>query len=60
MDKASLRRQIREMKRAMTEEEIVSRSARLGELFAESEAYRNAKPFTVICPITRKSARSPC
>ena len=42
MDKKELRRAIRERKRAMTEEEIVSRSARLGELFAQSEAYRNA------------------
>ena len=43
MDKAALRRSIREQKRAMTEEEIVLRSARLGELFAASAAYRNAK-----------------
>ena len=43
MDKAALRRCIREQKRAMTEEEIVLRSARLGELFAASAAYRNAK-----------------
>ena len=42
MDKKELRRTIRDLKRAMTEEEIVSRSARLGELFAQSEAYRNA------------------
>ena len=42
MDKKELRRAIRERKRAMTEEEIASRSARLGELFAQSEAYRNA------------------
>ena len=42
MDKKELRRAIRERKRAMTEEEIVSRSARLGALFAQSEAYRNA------------------
>ena len=42
MDKTALRRKIREMKRAMTEEEIVSRSNRLGELFTASEAYKNA------------------
>ena len=42
MDKKELRRAIRERKLAMTEEEIASRSARLGELFAQSEAYRNA------------------
>lgn len=43
MDKKELRAMIRSRKRAMTEEEIVTRSARLGELFAASEAYRNAK-----------------
>ena len=37
MDKSALRREIREKKRAMTEEEIVTRSARLGELFIRSE-----------------------
>ena len=43
MDKKELRRQIREQKRAMTEEEIVSRSRRLEELFLATDAYRNAK-----------------
>lgn len=43
MDKAALRREIREKKRAMTEEEILCRSERLGELFAASDAYRQAK-----------------
>lgn len=43
MDKAALRRAIREKKRAMTEEEIVSRSEKLGELLARSEAYQAAK-----------------
>jgi len=43
MDKAALRRQIREQKRAMTEEEIVRRSAQLGELFAASAAYQKAE-----------------
>ena len=43
MDKKALRGEIREKKRAMTEEEIVSRSARLGELFLASDAYKNAK-----------------
>ena len=35
MDKASLRREIREKKRAMTEQEIVRRSEKLAALFAE-------------------------
>ena len=43
MDKKELRRTIRDLKRAMTEEEIVSRSQKLGQLFAASEAYQNAK-----------------
>ena len=43
MDKKELRRAIRERKRAMTEEEIVSRSAKLGVLFTQSDAYKNAK-----------------
>ena len=43
MDKKALRKEIREKKRAMSEEEILSRSEKLGELFLSSEAYRNAK-----------------
>ncbi len=43
MDKKALRREIREKKRAMTEEEIIFRSEKLGQLFAQSEAYRKAK-----------------
>ncbi len=43
MDKKALRREIREKKRAMTEEEIVFRSEKLGQLFVQSEAYRKAK-----------------
>lgn len=42
MDKTALRREIREKKRAMSEAEILSRSQKLGVLFAQSEAYRNA------------------
>ena len=43
MDKQSLRRHIRQLKRAMTEEQIVSASLALGEKFAASELYRQAK-----------------
>lgn len=43
MDKKALRSRIREKKRAMTEEEIVSRSKKLAALFYESEAYKNAR-----------------
>ena len=43
MDKAALRKEIRQKKRAMSEEDIVQRSTQLGELFLASEAYRQAK-----------------
>ena len=43
MDKKELRRSIRERKRAMTEEEITSRSEALGKQFAASRAYQEAK-----------------
>ena len=43
MDKTALRRAIREKKRAMSEEEIVSRSEKLGQMFVNSRAYREAK-----------------
>ena len=45
MDKKELRRSIREQKRAMREEEIVSRSKKLAELFYASEAYQNVLAF---------------
>ena len=43
MDKKELRRAIRDRKRAMTLDEIESRSRKLGELFAASEAYQKAR-----------------
>lgn len=43
MDKKELRRTIRERKRAMTEEEIVTRSEALGKAFAASELYQKAE-----------------
>lgn len=42
MDKTELRRRIREQKRAMTEQQIVSASQRLAELFTASELYKRA------------------
>lgn len=42
LNKKELRRAISAQKRAMSEEEIVSRSEKLGALFAQSEAYRRA------------------
>ena len=43
MDKQTLRRMIREQKRAMTTEQIEQASARLGEKFAVSALYQQAK-----------------
>ena len=54
MDKEELRRTIRERKRAMTEEEIVSRSEKLGQLFAQSEAYKAAKTIYGYLPYNQE------
>lgn len=54
MDKKELRSQIRSRKRAMTEEEILSRSDALGKLFAQSEAYRNAKTIYGYLPYNQE------
>ena len=54
MDKAALRKQIREKKRAMTEGEIQEASARLGQLFAASEAYRQAKSIYGYLPYNQE------
>ncbi len=54
MDKSALRREIREKKRAMPPEEIERRSARLGELFAQTEVYRNAKTIYGYMPYNQE------
>lgn len=54
MDKLALRREIREKKREMTEEQIESASARLGELFAASEMYRQAKTIYGYLPYNQE------
>ena len=54
MDKKALRREIREQKRAMTEEEIVLRSEKLGQLFTQSDAYRNAKTIYGYLPYNQE------
>ena len=54
MDKKALRRTIRERKRAMTEEEIVSRSEKLGVLFSQSEAYKAAKTIYGYLPYNQE------
>ncbi len=54
MDKKELRRSIRERKRAMSEEEIVSRSEKLAQLFYASEAYKNAKTIYGYLPYNQE------
>ena len=54
MDKQALRKQIREQKRAMTEAEIVAKSQALGQLFAASEAYRQAKTIYGYLPYNQE------
>ena len=54
MDKKALRREIREKKRAMTEEEIVTASAHLGELFRACPQYQSAKTIYGYLPYNQE------
>ena len=54
MNKQELRASIRAQKRAMTEEEIVSRSEKLAEQFLASDAYRNAKTIYGYLPYNQE------
>ena len=54
MDKNELRRAIRARKRAMTEEEIVSRSEKLAEAFLASDAYKNARTIYGYLPYNQE------
>ena len=54
MDKKELRRQIREMKRAMTSEQIDAASARLGELFLNCPQYKEAKTIYGYLPYNQE------
>lgn len=54
MDKQTLRKAIREQKRAMTEQQIVEKSEALGELFAASEAYKQAKTIYGYLPYNQE------
>ena len=54
MDKAALRKQIREKKRAMTTTEIEEASARLGALFAATESDRQAKSIYGYLPYNQE------
>ena len=54
MDKKELRRQIREQKRAMNEEEILARSEALGKLFRASQLYQQAKTIYGYLPYNQE------
>ena len=54
MNKKEMRAQIRAKKRAMTESQIVSASARLGELFRSCELYQNAKTIYGYLPYNQE------
>lgn len=54
MDKKELRNQIKQRKRAMTEEEIQNASNRLGELFRVSALYANANTIYGYLPYNQE------
>ena len=54
MDKKELRKAIREQKRAMTEEQIVAASQRLGELFLDCDQYKAAKTIYGYLPYNQE------
>ena len=54
MDKKELRAKIRQQKRAMTEEQIVQASARLGELFVQCKQYQEAKTIYGYLPYNQE------
>ena len=54
MDKREMRAYIRAKKRAMTERQIVSASARLGEQFRACELYKNAKTIYGYLPYNQE------
>ena len=54
MDKQVLRKQIREQKRAMTEEQIVEKSEKLATLFVASQAYKDAKTIYGYLPYNQE------
>ena len=54
MDKQALRKEIREKKRAMTEQQIVAASQRLAELFLASDAYKQAKTIYGYLPYNQE------
>ena len=59
MDKKELRRAIREKKRAMTQAQIEEKSCRLGELFAQSPMYQQAKTVYGYLPYNQEVRTTP-
>ena len=59
MDKKEMRAIIRAKKRAMTEAQIVSASARLAEQFCRSELYKNAKTIYGYLPYNQEVRTGP-
>lgn len=59
MTKQELRAQIRQLKRAMTEAQIVEASQRLGQLFAASDAYKQAKTIYGYLPYNQEVRTTP-
>lgn len=54
MDKKELRQHIRQQKRAMSETDIVEKSEKLGQLFVNSQAYRQAKSIYGYLPYNQE------
>ena len=54
MDKQSLRRQIRQLKREMTQQQIETASQKLGDLFAASELYQKAQTIYGYLPYNQE------
>ena len=59
MDKSTLRKKIREQKRAMTEAQILSASRRLGEQFLSHPLYQRAKTIYGYLPYNQEVRTTP-
>ena len=59
MDKKALREYIRKFKRAMTNEEIETKSEKLGELFRTSDLYKQAKSIYGYLPYNQEVRTTP-
>lgn len=59
MDKAELRKRIREQKRNMTQEQIIEKSEKLGELFCTCKAYQEAKTIYGYLPYNQEVRTTP-